>query len=80
MIKAIQSQLPDLQLTSILQAMTITESYEAKLRALLEGLGTKHLELLMSEATTEDYRTYGRGYASRVMPPPAESDPLPAKP
>ena len=41
-------------------------SYKRKLRALLEGLETQHVDKLMKEGKTGDFRNYGKAYVKAV--------------
>lgn len=38
------------------------DEWKLKLVALLEGLQTEHIELLMSSGKIEDFRNYGKAY------------------
>ena len=67
MIEDLSAQLPEVELIPVSKAIKMKETYKEKLRALLEGLGTKHIDLLMKDAKTEDYRTYGKGYATKNL-------------
>jgi hypothetical protein len=62
MIEDLSAQLPEVELIPVYKAMNMKETYKEKLRALLEGLGTQHIDLLMKDAKVRDYRTYGEGY------------------
>jgi len=41
-------------------------SYKNKLRALLEGLETNHIDDLMARGTTGDFRNYGKVYMCAI--------------
>lgn len=64
MIEDLQAKLPTVEFISISKAIKMKETYKEKLRSLLEGLGTPHIDLLMKDAKARDYRTYGEGYKS----------------
>ncbi len=42
--------------------MKVRNTYKNKLKALLEGLETQHIDMLIKKGKVGDYRKYGKAY------------------